>query len=288
MVDHSGLLAWVRERWAIKLKRDRGEPPPWSNDPIFQANHFCNVRREDDAGTRWLLKNWILPNADDPDLWFAIALYRRCSNEPLAMAKLGNPIPFDATRFVTICESMKGCFRQKAYRLLMHKRETGRLYDLLVKYVLNPAWAQRESFRPRATDSLWDYHRRLCELPEMSNFYVGQVINDLKFAQQKDAPDWWTYAPSGPGSRRGIWRLFDREMKNKPDWSPKIDQETFDRELGKLREALDPILLAEGIPRISASNWQNILCEWDKYKRIETYGNAKGRRYRPRHQIPTT
>jgi hypothetical protein len=43
---------WCREREAIRLKRERGDPPPWSTDPIFQRGRFLNVFREDDRGSK--------------------------------------------------------------------------------------------------------------------------------------------------------------------------------------------------------------------------------------------
>ena len=43
---------WCRERERIREKRERGEPPPWSADPVFQRGRFLNVFREDDRGSR--------------------------------------------------------------------------------------------------------------------------------------------------------------------------------------------------------------------------------------------
>lgn len=40
---------WLaKERYRIKLRRDRGLEPPWTEDPILQKYHFCNVFRKDD------------------------------------------------------------------------------------------------------------------------------------------------------------------------------------------------------------------------------------------------
>lgn len=43
------------EREAIRLKREAGEPEPWTADPILRAYHFCNVFREDDRTSRAIL-----------------------------------------------------------------------------------------------------------------------------------------------------------------------------------------------------------------------------------------
>ena len=38
---------WCRERERIRVKRDAGEPAPWTEDPIFRQGRFLNVFRED-------------------------------------------------------------------------------------------------------------------------------------------------------------------------------------------------------------------------------------------------
>jgi hypothetical protein len=43
MADFSGLIRFCREREAIRLRRERGEPPPWSADAILAEYRFSNV-----------------------------------------------------------------------------------------------------------------------------------------------------------------------------------------------------------------------------------------------------
>ena len=47
---------FCKERESIRVKRERGDPPPWSSDPVFQRGRFLNVFREDDRGTKALFK----------------------------------------------------------------------------------------------------------------------------------------------------------------------------------------------------------------------------------------
>jgi len=46
---------FCKERESIRLKRERGEPAPWTKDPVFQKGRFLNIFREDDRGTKALL-----------------------------------------------------------------------------------------------------------------------------------------------------------------------------------------------------------------------------------------
>jgi hypothetical protein len=43
------------ERERIRSKREAGEPPPWTDDLVFQNGRFLNVFREDDKGTKAVL-----------------------------------------------------------------------------------------------------------------------------------------------------------------------------------------------------------------------------------------
>ncbi len=47
---------WCRERESIRRKREQGAPPPWSRDPIFQRGRFLNVFREDDKGSKAIIR----------------------------------------------------------------------------------------------------------------------------------------------------------------------------------------------------------------------------------------
>ena len=45
---------WLHERETIRIrKEERGDPPPWTDDPILQEFKFCQVFREHDRTTRW-------------------------------------------------------------------------------------------------------------------------------------------------------------------------------------------------------------------------------------------
>src|ERR1700676_1496787 len=65
------LRYFVKERESIRLKREQGLPPPWTDDPILSKFRFCNVRRSDDRVSRWLIQNVLTQANIDYDLkWF--------------------------------------------------------------------------------------------------------------------------------------------------------------------------------------------------------------------------
>ena len=52
----SEFFYFCRERENIRLEREMGSPKPWTDDPIFQKGRFLNVFREDDRGSKAILR----------------------------------------------------------------------------------------------------------------------------------------------------------------------------------------------------------------------------------------
>jgi len=70
---------WCKEREAIRIRREAGQPAPWSLDPIFQQGRFLNVFREDDRGTKAVLQ-FADPVKDSPrELIHALFFARWCN-----------------------------------------------------------------------------------------------------------------------------------------------------------------------------------------------------------------
>ena len=69
------------EREKIRKKRDRGLPPPWTNDPIFRQARFLNVFREDDRGSKSILRFAKNLNKDLETLIQALFFARWCNKQ---------------------------------------------------------------------------------------------------------------------------------------------------------------------------------------------------------------
>lgn len=52
--DYAPLFEWIKERERVRIRKDRGDPYHWTEDPIIATYRLCNVRREDDRGTVWV------------------------------------------------------------------------------------------------------------------------------------------------------------------------------------------------------------------------------------------
>jgi len=255
------LFAFIKERHAVYTRRAAGAPRPWTKDPILQRYRFCNVYRELDAVTVWINENWRTPNADDPDVWFAITL-ARFFNLPASLAAVGYPVPFSPDRVERALQKYKlakGGVFNAAY---MVRSDPGDKITYVVRKVLTPLWRDRAALRPRAGDNLELFYRRLLPYYGMGSFMVAQVIADVKFVPPlKAAQDWWTWAAPGPGSLRGLNRVLERGP------NARLYADEWIMQLGVLQTKITPLVAQAGMPRISAQDLQNCLCEWDKYER---------------------
>jgi len=255
---------FIIERHAIYERKKKGLPKPWTKDPILQNYRFCNVYRELDTVTQWVAKYWREPHEFDPDLWFAMAV-ARLVNWPETLEDLGYPVPWSEQEFIFTMQARKDKGLQLyngAYMISTHGVKMDKAKYLATK-ALTPMWGNRHKVRPKMNESLFTLHERLIAQRDLASFMSGQIIADLKYAKPyRGAKDWYTFAVSGPGSRRGLSRLMG--------WGPNYNwkEKYWYQVLMELKAAIDPVIAKVKMPKLHAQDLQNCLCEFDKYERV--------------------
>lgn len=266
------LMYWIKERQSIHLKKEAGKKWPWTKDPILQEYRFCNVYRENDRETLWIHDNWLHPNSKDPHIWFAMCVARLINWSP-TLQEIGYPVPWEPAKVIRKMKKLRKDGNKiftGAYIVSTNGKKMDKV-EYIVKKVLTPLWKDRSKIRPEPWDTLSEFHTRLMEYDGMGSFMAAQVIADTKHVGVlKDACDNYTFAASGPGSRRGLNRVLGRDAKS--PWK----EELWAMELFHLHTEIEKKLDMG----IDAQNLQNCLCEFDKYMRVK---NGEGRprsRYR--------
>ena len=259
------LLHWINEREIVRLKREAGEPKPWSKDPILQTTRFCNVRREDDKVTRWIKTNWRDPFSSSPQLAFSMCL-ARVVNWPDTLTRLGFPHTWDPASFVAKMDSLSSGGRQKiwggAYMVTGGYSKGGETKQVIMARVLDKA--HENCLDIVFAGSLKEAFDTVSRTPGLGTFLAAQVVADLKYTPllPRSLPDWETFCAPGPGSTMGLNFLHGRDPKKG------ISERQFSEEVNALRVWLHRQYFVE----LTAHDTQNCLCEFSKYVRIKYLG----------------
>lgn len=269
------LVYWMREREKIRALKEAGQPRPWTSDPILHEWRFCNVNRCDDTVTRWIFKHVIAAHSESASLWFNLVI-ARLVNWPDTLATLGYYHDWNPQHFIHTINSIKGKVWTGAYMIPGGPSGVGKA-DFLANETLTSLWCRRAE--APVGGSCEDWFAFIEGAKAMGGFLANQVVTDMKYTPVlANAGDWSTFVVAGPGTQRGLNRLFGRDLKRSWDRTEAAEV---------LREVRSKVLSAA--PEFAAvlrdlNNLSNCFCEFDKYERVRC-GEGKPRaRYAPASQ----
>lgn len=278
------MVYWIIERENIRLKKEAGDPAPWSSNPVMQETYFCNINREDDTVTRWIRENWVcpvttgdlgeeLPTGETFDFSMIVA---RIFNLPDCLGELMQPIDGYLKQWLehavwvfTDRKERKVNIWNGAYIISTNgkKMDKSSYCLMLLKNI-----AQSPKITYNCT-TLADAHIELMKVEGLASFLAGQVVADLKNTighPLYSAPDKWTFSAHGPGSLRGLTWFFEEDVKPK-NYQAKI-KEAYEILEWELPERILDILCMQ--------NLQNCFCEYDKFMRVSNGTGRSKRKYR--------
>lgn len=210
-------FAPARERYNILLRRQRGEPKPWTQDPVFQSWRFCNVFREDDRTTVWFRENIREPLRDNPSVMLATIAFRAFNR--IETGEVLKPYLLADNWDLAEWEHDLRAFRRDgnsvvtgAYMIKTAPnmdKISGVLYQLREAKMREPgllAWAKDYTPEKRSMQGLWELLRTF---PYMGDFTSNEVVVDLSHTYVLErAPDKMTWTNPGPGCTIGIGMLL--------------------------------------------------------------------------------
>ena len=277
-------IEWTLERESIRIKKERGDPWPWTTDPILQQFRFCCPRREDDRVTKWIKANIREPYADHPYLFWMLAAARTINwpdtlQELIATGAWPKGKAFNPAVISTMLQRRKdrgdkvytGSYMIKAESAPSVPWFTWSKQKYIAEIVLGRLWEERKLIAPYFRTSLQAAHEILMTMRGWGPFMSYQCVVDARFCESllANAPDRFTWAASGPGTLRGLNRLHERPFRQA------LSQE---QALDELLE-LYPLLHKE--IDIDFSDIPNICCETDKYLRVKNGEGRPRNLYRP-------
>lgn len=282
--DYTPLWYWIRAREALRIQKDVGGPPPWTEDPILAAYRFCNVRREDDLVTRWIQKYVREPYAEHPLLWFMLAICRQINwpdtlDELIHTESWPSNVHFTPTRLTAVLRARRARGDKVytgAYMIPAPAKKGADKQAYIAEVVLGDLWRRRLEFSAwfaSEAPTLQGTHTLIRRSLGWGAFLAYQVVVDLRFSERllASAPDLSTWAAAGPGTLRGLNRLHERELSATPS------QEQALQEMRAIYQVAEE---ATGV-RMDFSDVPNVLCETDKYLRVKLGQGTPRARYVP-------
>jgi hypothetical protein len=274
------LVNFIKARERHRVWKEDGKNPLTPDarrgaDPIISEWRFCNVRRNDDRVTKFVL-NWLKQYPEEYH-WFAATVARFFNNEETLTAIQDAVVPFDPERMRSFLKQRADAGLRNfnaAYIVSTNGRSMNKI-DYIMDVVLIPMWVKRVDLMKRMAqmDSMEEIHALLTRWHGLGSFMAAQVLADIKYSTQNNWIDFHTFAASGPGSRRGLNRVMERHV-NAP-WREQEFRKT-------LRELRDKVNVRLNMEPLTAQDLQNCLCEFDKYERIRLGEGRPKQRYTPR------
>jgi hypothetical protein len=274
------LAYFVDEREHIRREREAGAPRPWTEDKILDTYRFCNIRRRDDRVSAWIIKNIIEPHKANPQLWFMLCCARLINWPPTMQVLIAEglwPVDgFDAGAFGDAIdrrvESGEKTWTGAYIITARHVPKTmGKGRWVAEAMLQNARLAGKDVVQSTVEATLESFKG----LYGFGTFMAGQVVADLTYTPMLcDATDLYSYAPIGPGSTRGLNRLFGRKLEGR------INQDQFNDELQFIAQEVSK-LIALSEPKLTLHDWQNCMCEFDKYLRTENGSGRPRSAYKP-------
>ena len=263
---------WIRERHNIFLKRQAGDGPPWTDDPILQIYRFCNPFRENDKVTRWQ-REVFFPQAEavgatDELLAFNLVWFRQFNRIKTAEL-LGFQTDWDPDRVKSLLKEraktqpvFTGAF---IIRSEFGKGKIDSIVDLLTK-----VWEARSGLVTciRETNSIQLTTQWLTRFPYIGDFMAYEMVTDMRHTRLlENAVDIMTWANPGPGAERGLAYLYG-EPRMKKDGT--LYQFLHRSEMVPLMKGLldkSEGKLGPDFPKMEMRDIEHSLCEVFKYQR---------------------
>lgn len=271
---------WMDERQWIYLKKERGDPWPWTADKILQQYKFTNVYRQQDAVTRKLteeLRRVHYDYGDHKKLLFRIYVFR-IFNWPDTYYELAPLI--DARRF-----------RPEQFRQIILDRKARKDQMFTGAYIVtnNGSTTPKHELYTEACLIARDmiYKSRLVKeieneqtleyatqalrlLPMVGAFISYEMVTDLRWTPiLEHAEDIYTWANPGPGAKRGLNRIFSPSHDKNDNRRVNGKQDLLEEMRTLLNEAPNYTNLT-----LEMRDIEHSLCEFDKYMRVK---NNEGR-----------
>jgi hypothetical protein len=240
---------WIEEREIIRILKEKGCQPEWTEDPILQTYHFCNVRREDDRGTKEI--RLVAQTVLAEELPRCYTLGRMFNSAETLKYVLALDLK-GADWAEMLCEQMD--IGNKVFHTAYVVSTCG-VSMPKPHYVRVVADAVGELEVPRV--GLGAAHQALMSVNGLGSFLAAQVVADLRndrYLWPENEVEGKFWSAMGPGSKKGLDFLFSTPTNGK-NYQNRMEH-LFRIMPNEIQDM-----------NLHAQDLQNCLCEFSKYMR---------------------
>ena len=263
--NYEPLWHWMKAREMARIYK--GTAP--YVDPVIDTYRFCNVRREDDRGTIWIRENIRERFSNHPYLWFMLCIARQI-NWPATLTELinrgawpNNPA-FKPSLMTAVLNDRKERGEKVytgAYMISAPSKKGADKQAYIAENVCGALWLRRKWIDLGFTNNptLKGIHGLIMQSKGWGQFMSYQAVVDMRFtALLEGATDVQTWAAAGPGTLRGLNRLYGRPVKHALSQSQALNEMRLIYQVATQETGID----------LDFSDVPNILCETDKHLRV--------------------
>jgi hypothetical protein len=294
------------ERHLVYLRRSLGMPKPWTTDPVLQNYRFCNIFRELDTVSVWIIENIIKPYENHPNLPVMLCL-ARLINWPETLQEMMDKgvFPVDTWNWRNAYAVLADKYYNRKEKTITGAYIVNSVYPqgqdvkdacdqygngkvhYIPHYGIDPIWQDREEFSANMRVSMRQAVETLKQYHGWAEFMSYQVAVDLSYSKRwlGLAPDLNEYTSPGPGTRKGQhflltgvvekWSSIDGIGEAMRQMRPLANQ--------RIRELMPAKLFTgnfqTGFADMTMSNYSNSLCEFSKWLTISTNVGKMRSRY---------
>lgn len=279
---------WL-ERHKVYLRRNVvKKDKPWTKDPMLQNYRFCNIYREIDTVSEWVIKNVIKPYEKNDNLWFMLATSRLINWPDTLQELIDNDVwpeqGYDAKAVYKVLAAradrkekvVTGAYVVNSVFPKGANPKDTRKVNYIPNYGLQGLWDKRINLAEAAKDSMGAFVKEMTKSHGWGAFMAYQVAVDLSYSKRwlGSAPDIHTFTSPGPGTTRGMARLMTGGKR------AEIRGDKLNKYMVKLRDKMNErgkeLVSSKwwtgdyrtGFAELSMPNVSNTLCEYDKYCRL--------------------
>lgn len=272
---------YVTERYEIFKKREKGFPPPWTNDPILKEYKFTNVRREHDRTTKWLIDNISKSEKlSDGDMFWRTMIFRLYNKiETAELIELGdynsnfwNNIEDYANRL----DKQETDVYTRAYKTVSIKYRHKYKYpnhdyrSSMLLFISDKAKDNNYSIPDGIMDNANKLFKYFISYSGIGYFLGYQLFVDMTYLPESVCPiSENEFVVAGPGCKAGIDRLFiDRDCMSYEESLFWI-RDNFNSMMRNINPNYDQKLMLDNLPEydrhMNVMSIENTFCEFSKY-----------------------